>query len=283
MCSILVLNGNQDIIANPVDNRYALGAEGPLRRRFTCSPDAAHGSLHQFPERTAEEVNSFPSGRTAADRVGCCRLTSARPTIITRVKPWTLVERHRTATPRVCRRRRAGSWCGSCLHRANDHHKNQVFVRARHHPVEEIVRGGDARDRGHLPALRSSRAREADRERGHVRAGRIRPEDRTSPRSSQSSSSLIRGSTQRLAGIPIESRFDLFGNATIAQGLFRHAATAGLGAPVRFCVSQRDGEDTRIDIDLPTAFFSQFPELRESKVPEELDARMIPLLEKIAG
>src|ERR1700683_4996507 len=53
--------------------------------------------------------------------------------------------------------------------------------------------------------------------------------------------SLDQGSTQRLAGIPIESRFYLFGNATIAQGLFRYSATAGLGAPVRFCVSQHDG------------------------------------------
>ncbi|THD60592.1 hypothetical protein [Phenylobacterium sp.] len=94
---------------------------------------------------------------------------------------------------------------------------------------------------------------------------------------------LDQGSTQRLAGIPIESRFYLFGNATIAQGLFRYSATAGLGAPVRFCVSQRDGEDARIDIDLPTAFFSQFPELRDSPIPAELDERMIPLLEKIAG
>src|SRR5271163_151875 len=94
---------------------------------------------------------------------------------------------------------------------------------------------------------------------------------------------LDQGSTQRLAGIPIESRFYLFGNATIAQGLFRYSASAGLGAPVRFCVSQRDGENTRIDLDLPTAFFSQFPALRESKVPAELDARMVPLLETIAG
>ena len=94
---------------------------------------------------------------------------------------------------------------------------------------------------------------------------------------------LDQGSTQRLAGIPIESRFYLFGNATIAQGLFRYSASAGLGAPVRFCVSQREAQDTRIDIDLPTAFFGQFPELRESKVPAELDARMIPLLERIAG
>ena len=94
---------------------------------------------------------------------------------------------------------------------------------------------------------------------------------------------LDQGSTQRLAGIPIESRFYLFGNATIANGLFRYSASAGLGAPVRFCVSQREGQDARIDIDLPTAFFGQFPELRESKVPAELDARMIPLLERIAG
>jgi uncharacterized protein (DUF302 family) len=95
--------------------------------------------------------------------------------------------------------------------------------------------------------------------------------------------SLDQGSTQRLAGIPIESRFYLFGNATIAQGLFRYSACAGLGAPVRFCVSQRDGEDARIDIDLPTSFFSQFPDLDASPVPKLLDDRMIPLLVKIAG
>ncbi|SRR5258707_13474278 len=95
--------------------------------------------------------------------------------------------------------------------------------------------------------------------------------------------SLDQGSTQRLAGIPIESRFYLLGNATIAQGLFRYSARAGLGAPVRFCVSQTDGEDARIDIDLPTSFFSQFPEMRESTVPLELDDRMIPLLQGIAS
>jgi uncharacterized protein (DUF302 family) len=94
---------------------------------------------------------------------------------------------------------------------------------------------------------------------------------------------LDQGSTQRLAGIPIESRFYLFGNATIANGLFRYSARAGLGAPVRFCVSQTDGEDARIDIDLPTSFFSQFPELDASPVPKELDERMIPLLQKIAS
>jgi hypothetical protein len=95
--------------------------------------------------------------------------------------------------------------------------------------------------------------------------------------------SLDQGSTQRLAGIPIESRFYLFGNATIAQGLFRYSARAGLGAPVRFCVSQQDGEDARIDIDLPTSFFSQFPEMKDSPVPQILDDRMIPLLQEIAS
>ena len=95
--------------------------------------------------------------------------------------------------------------------------------------------------------------------------------------------SLDQGSTQRLAGIPIESRFFLFGNATIAQGLFRYSPRAGLGAPVRFCVSQKDGEDARIDIDLPTSFFSQFPEMKDSPVPQILDDRMIPLLQEIAG
>jgi uncharacterized protein (DUF302 family) len=94
---------------------------------------------------------------------------------------------------------------------------------------------------------------------------------------------MDQGSTMRLAGIPIESRFYLFGNATIAQGLFRYSASAGLGAPVRFCVSQRHGEEKRIDIDLPTSFFSQFPELCTSSVPTELDERMLPLLEGVAG
>ena len=78
---------------------------------------------------------------------------------------------------------------------------------------------------------------------------------------------LDQGSTMRPAGIPIESRFYLLGNPVIAQGLFRYCGASGLDAPVRFCVSQRDGEDTRIDIDLPSSFFSQFPELRESTVP----------------
>ncbi len=93
---------------------------------------------------------------------------------------------------------------------------------------------------------------------------------------------LDQGSTMRLAGIPIESRFYLLGNATIAQGLFRYSAPAGLGAPVRFCVSQRDGEATRIDVDLSTSFFTQFPELSASPVPAELDERMLPLLERAA-
>jgi len=54
---ILVLNGNQDI-ANPVDNWYALGARA-RSAEIHVFLDAAHRSLHQFPERTAEEVHSF--------------------------------------------------------------------------------------------------------------------------------------------------------------------------------------------------------------------------------
>jgi uncharacterized protein (DUF302 family) len=94
---------------------------------------------------------------------------------------------------------------------------------------------------------------------------------------------LDMGSLMRLAGIPIESRFYLFGNATTGRELFRHSGTAGLGAPTRFCVSQRDGEETRIDIDLPTSFFGQFPELSPSPVPAQLDARMLPLLQRVAS
>jgi hypothetical protein len=44
------------------------------------------------------------------------------------------------------------------------------------------------------------------------------------------------------------------------QGLFEYSGAAGLGAPVRICVSQRDGEETRIDMDQQLSFFSKFPE-----------------------
>jgi len=53
---------------------------------------------------------------------------------------------------------------------------------------------------------------------------------------------MEQGPTMRLAGIPIESKFYLVGNAVIARGLFQYTGAAGLGAPVRVCVSQRDGE-----------------------------------------
>jgi uncharacterized protein (DUF302 family) len=91
------------------------------------------------------------------------------------------------------------------------------------------------------------------------------------------------GSSMRLAGIPVESKFYLVGNALIARGLFRCSGAAGLGAPVRVCVSQRDGEQTRIDMDLPSAFFGKFPEMRESDVPELLDAEMVKLFEDAAA
>jgi uncharacterized protein (DUF302 family) len=87
----------------------------------------------------------------------------------------------------------------------------------------------------------------------------------------------------RLAGIPIESKFYLVGNAVIARGLFEYTGAAGLGAPVRICVSQRDGEETRIDMDLPSAFFSKFPETRPSSVPALLDGTLIELFEDAAA
>ena len=91
------------------------------------------------------------------------------------------------------------------------------------------------------------------------------------------------GSTMRLAGIPIESKFYLVGNAVIARGLFQYTGAAGLGAPVRICVSQRDGEETRIDMDLPSAFFSKFPETEPSTVPALLDETLIKLFEDAAA
>jgi len=94
---------------------------------------------------------------------------------------------------------------------------------------------------------------------------------------------MEQGSTMRLAGIPIESKFYLVGNAVIARGLFRYTAAAGLGAPVRICVSQRDGEDTRIDLDQVTAFFAKFPETAPSDVPHLLDTEMVKVFQDAAA
>src|ERR1700682_5005197 len=90
------------------------------------------------------------------------------------------------------------------------------------------------------------------------------------------------GSTMRLAGIPIESKFYLVGNAVIARGLFEYTGAAGLGAPVGICVSQRDGEQTRIDMDQQVSFFSKFAEMRPSSVPALLDAKLIKFFEDAA-
>ena len=87
----------------------------------------------------------------------------------------------------------------------------------------------------------------------------------------------------RLAGIPIEAKFYLVGNAVIARDLFKYTGAAGLGAPVRVCVSQRDGEQTRIDRDQAVAFFSRFPEMAPSEVPQLLDDKMIKVFEDAAG
>jgi uncharacterized protein (DUF302 family) len=94
---------------------------------------------------------------------------------------------------------------------------------------------------------------------------------------------MEQGTTMRLAGIPIESKFYLVGNAVIARGLFHYTAAAGLGAPVRICVSQRDGEETRIDLDQVTAFFGKFPETAPSDVPQLLDTKMIKVFQNAAA
>jgi uncharacterized protein (DUF302 family) len=90
------------------------------------------------------------------------------------------------------------------------------------------------------------------------------------------------GSTMRLAGIPIESKFYLVGNAVIARGLFEYSGAAGLGAPVRICVSQRDGEQTRIDMDNQLSFFSKFAEMKPSTVPALLDEKLTKFLQEVA-
>ena len=91
------------------------------------------------------------------------------------------------------------------------------------------------------------------------------------------------GSVMSLAGIPVESKFYLVGNAVIARGLFEHSGAAGLGAPVRICVSQRDGEQTRIDMDNQLSFFSKFTEMKPSPVPALLDEKLTKFFEEIAA
>lgn len=94
---------------------------------------------------------------------------------------------------------------------------------------------------------------------------------------------LDQGPSQRLAGYPVNCRFYLIGNPVVVNGLFEYGAMAGLGAPVRVCISQTDGEDVRIDVDEPTAFFSQFPELKESTVPAILDKELVGYLVAFAS
>jgi uncharacterized protein (DUF302 family) len=94
---------------------------------------------------------------------------------------------------------------------------------------------------------------------------------------------MDQGPAMRLAGIPIESKFYLVGNAVVARDLFRYTAAAGLGAPVRVCVSQRDGEETRIDLDQVTAFCTQFPETGPSQVPKLLDTEMVKVFQDAAA
>jgi hypothetical protein len=72
------------------------------------------------------------------------------------------------------------------------------------------------------------------------------------------------GSTIRLAGIPIESKFYLVGN-------------------VRIWVSQRDGEQTRIDMDNQLSFFSKFTEMKRSSVPALFDEKLTKFFEEIAA
>ena len=54
-------------------------------------------------------------------------------------------------------------------------------------------------------------------------------------------------------------------------------------APVRICVSPRDGEQTRIDMDLLSAFFAKFPEMRDLDVPALLDTEMAKVFEEAAA
>jgi hypothetical protein len=90
------------------------------------------------------------------------------------------------------------------------------------------------------------------------------------------------GTAMRMSGVLCDSKLYLVGNPVLARHLFSYNAGAGLGAPVRVSVSQADGLDTRIDLELPSAFFSRFPELAGSPVPAQLDNETVSFFEQIA-
>ena len=52
---------------------------------------------------------------------------------------------------------------------------------------------------------------------------------------------------------------------------------------MRICVSQRDGEETRIDVDQQSSFFRKFPEMAQSDVPGLLDAELVKVFEDAAA
>ncbi|WP_433655156.1 hypothetical protein ACQPW1_30130 [Nocardia sp. CA-128927] len=94
---------------------------------------------------------------------------------------------------------------------------------------------------------------------------------------------LEQGAIMRLAGIPGEAKFYLIGNPIYGRELFRYSGASGLSAPIRVSVSQRDGEETRIDFELPTGLFSRFPEMVDSPMPAILDETMVKILEEVAA
>jgi hypothetical protein len=52
---------------------------------------------------------------------------------------------------------------------------------------------------------------------------------------------------------------------------------------VRIWVSQRDGEQTRIDMDNQLSFFSKFTEMKRSSVPALFDEKLTKFFEEIAA
>jgi hypothetical protein len=86
------------------------------------------------------------------------------------------------------------------------------------------------------------------------------------PRPSQSSGTSNRGPQCASRGFP--SSRSSTSSATLSSHVACSSTTgaAGLGAPVRVCVAQRDGEEPRIDMERPSALFSSFPEMQPSSV-----------------
>lgn len=73
------------------------------------------------------------------------------------------------------------------------------------------------------------------------------------------------------------------GNPLIASTMTRHALAAGLYAPLRVILCERDDGGARFEYDLPSSLFSQFGDAKVTEVARSLDLALGRVLSVAAG